>query len=189
MDCANASFSRALVCPACDSVIPSTDDIICLSLNPTEEFKSTILAGMHPDIILDICQRALRFWTYQVEQEAFVQSSLMKKVESRYAQIEQQLQTAMHRTHVEVGKWKQKVHELQKSLDQERQRNQELGSQYTDKQRQLQKLQGSYEKLKRRMLSSPSPQRAPSDEGESKTIAFSHQFSRPGSRFGVVFGR
>lgn len=54
-----------------------SDDIVCTSLNPSQSFKSTILAGMHPHTINDIAGRALGFWTYQVTQEAAFQQMIL----------------------------------------------------------------------------------------------------------------
>jgi E3 ubiquitin-protein ligase CCNP1IP1 len=57
----------------CDS-----DDIVFTSLNPSQSFKTTILAGMNPNMINDICGRALGFWTYQVTQEANFQQMILR---------------------------------------------------------------------------------------------------------------
>ena len=55
-----------------------SDDIVYTSLNPSQSFKSTILAGMSPMVIHDVCGRALGFWTYQVAQEATFQNMILK---------------------------------------------------------------------------------------------------------------
>ena len=58
----------------CDS-----DDIVYTSLNPPQTFRTTILAGMNPMIVQDICGRALGFWTYQVTQEIRLQETVLKE--------------------------------------------------------------------------------------------------------------
>ena len=58
--------------------ISSTDDIVYTSLNPSPAYKTTILAGLDPTIINDICGRALSFWTYQITQEATFQNLVLK---------------------------------------------------------------------------------------------------------------
>lgn len=56
-----------------------SDDIVYTSLNPPQTFRTTILAGMSPMIIQDICGRALGFWTYQVTQEIRLQETVLKE--------------------------------------------------------------------------------------------------------------
>jgi E3 ubiquitin-protein ligase CCNP1IP1 len=39
------------------------DSIVYTDLNPSEDYKSSVLAALKPDMILDIASRALSFWT------------------------------------------------------------------------------------------------------------------------------
>lgn len=66
------------------------DDIVHTSLNPSQSFKSTILAGMDPMTIHDICGRALGFWTYQVAQENTFQQMVLKDAQEVSRAINQE---------------------------------------------------------------------------------------------------
>lgn len=63
----SGEFSRSpAVCPACNSTLSGKLDIVRTELSPSEEYKAMVLAGLRPEIVLDISSRALAFWTYQV---------------------------------------------------------------------------------------------------------------------------
>lgn len=63
----SGEFSRSpAICPACSSALSGKMDIVRTELTPSEDYKAMVLAGLRPDIVLDISARALAFWTYQV---------------------------------------------------------------------------------------------------------------------------
>lgn len=80
LDCGNKHFSKALVCPACDSTLTQPDDIVVRDLHPTEDFKASCLAGLSPEIVIDIASRALSFWTYQQSQESAIMAMMVKVI-------------------------------------------------------------------------------------------------------------
>ncbi|VDN13757.1 unnamed protein product [Dibothriocephalus latus] len=54
------------VCPVCDCRLDrSVNDYIEIDLQPSDRFKSLILAGQSPEVIFDICSRALSFYNFQ----------------------------------------------------------------------------------------------------------------------------
>ncbi|VDM02837.1 unnamed protein product [Schistocephalus solidus] len=54
------------VCPVCDCRLDrNVNDYIEIDLQPSDRFKSLILAGQSPEVILDICSRALSFYQFQ----------------------------------------------------------------------------------------------------------------------------
>ena len=55
-------------------------------------FLKSVLSGLRPDLIIEICSRALSFWTYQTTQEAYFQEMLYKNLEEKYTQLETQVQ-------------------------------------------------------------------------------------------------
>jgi E3 ubiquitin-protein ligase CCNP1IP1 len=38
-------------------------------LNPSEDYKTSILSGLSPTIVMEIAGRGLAFWNYQMAQE------------------------------------------------------------------------------------------------------------------------
>ncbi|CAG8556318.1 13743_t:CDS:2 [Ambispora leptoticha] len=152
VDCANKAFSSALVCPACDTSLTENDDIVFADLNPSEDYKSSVLSGLRPDFIMEICTRALSFWTYQTTQEACFQEMLYKNLEDKYNRIEKNLQVVMRDAHTEINSLREKVSALQKEIELEKRKSHDLSEQLQEKGRQFSKLQVMYDKLKRRTL-------------------------------------
>ncbi|TPX51471.1 hypothetical protein SeMB42_g00705 [Synchytrium endobioticum] len=151
MECSQC-FNRALVCPACETSLTETDDIIFQELNPLEEYKSSVLAGLRPDILMECATRALSFWSYQMTQETCFQEMMYKQLDEKYTSLERQVQAIVREANHEITGLREKVSNLQKDLELEKHRNHELSENFADKGKQLQKLQQMYEKSRRRAL-------------------------------------
>lgn len=61
------------VCPACDIQLVNPDDVVVANLNPTEDYKTSVLSGLNPTVIMECAGRALSFWAYQTMQEMSVE--------------------------------------------------------------------------------------------------------------------
>lgn len=48
------------------------DDVVVTNLNPTEDYKTSVLSGLNPNVIMECAGRALSFWAYQTTQEMCV---------------------------------------------------------------------------------------------------------------------
>lgn len=72
VDCANELFNASRLCPACETSLTEPDDVVVCSLHPTNDYKTSVLSGLSPSLIMEICSRALSFWQYQVHQEKYV---------------------------------------------------------------------------------------------------------------------
>jgi len=60
-------FSRTpSVCPTCSTMLSGKLDVLRTELAPSEQYKAMILIGLQPETVLEICHKALVFWTYQV---------------------------------------------------------------------------------------------------------------------------
>jgi E3 ubiquitin-protein ligase CCNP1IP1 len=58
-------------CPACQTVLLNPDDAVSTVLNPTEDYKTSVLSGLDPNTIMECAGRALGFWAYQSTQEMY----------------------------------------------------------------------------------------------------------------------
>jgi len=65
----NLFLAQHKQCPICDHLLESKLDIVRVDLNPSEAYKSMVLCGLHPDIIMDICSRSINFWLFQIRQD------------------------------------------------------------------------------------------------------------------------
>jgi E3 ubiquitin-protein ligase CCNP1IP1 len=61
-----------------------------------------VLAGLAPPVIMDICSRALSFWTYQATQEVLYQETKLKNIEEKYIEIQKHLGNVMNQANNEL---------------------------------------------------------------------------------------
>ena len=59
------------MCPACQTVLTQPDDAVSTSLVPTDDYKTSVLSGLSPSIIMECAGRGLAFWSYQSTQEMY----------------------------------------------------------------------------------------------------------------------
>ncbi|KAL2911239.1 hypothetical protein HK105_209295 [Polyrhizophydium stewartii] len=157
--CGTRAFEQALVCPACDTSLTqrsASDDIVVAELMPTEDYKSSVIAGLRPEIVIEIAGRALSFWSYQVTQEAAYQALVLKDLDEQCARLERQLQSLAREANQEIAALQERLAASTKSHEMERRRHHELAEQFSEKSRQFQRLQALYDKLKRKALVSQS---------------------------------
>lgn len=61
--------SRGRTCPACDSQLNNPDDVVVTHINPSEDYKTSVLSGLSPGVIMECAGRALSIYAYQTAQE------------------------------------------------------------------------------------------------------------------------
>jgi E3 ubiquitin-protein ligase CCNP1IP1 len=66
------SSGRSRQCPACETILNKPDDAVVAQLNPSEDYKTSVLSGLSPNTILECAGRALNFYSYQTSQEMYV---------------------------------------------------------------------------------------------------------------------
>ncbi|PFH52632.1 hypothetical protein AMATHDRAFT_139560 [Amanita thiersii Skay4041] len=91
IDCANELFGPSRLCPACESSLSEPDDVVICSLHPSNDYKTSVLSGLSPMIILEICSRAISFWQYQIHQENSFQQAVIRNLGDKNAQLQKQL--------------------------------------------------------------------------------------------------
>ncbi|KAI4518642.1 hypothetical protein K525DRAFT_288135 [Schizophyllum commune Loenen D] len=79
LECANELFTAARLCPACETALTEPDDVV------------SVLSGLSPSIILEICSRAISFWQYQIHQENSFQQAVVRNLTDKNAQLQKQL--------------------------------------------------------------------------------------------------
>ncbi|KAL7334394.1 hypothetical protein PS15p_200028 [Mucor circinelloides] len=139
--CANTLFSKTLSCPACNTSLSDSEDIILIQLNPTEEYKSSVLAGLKPEIILDICMRAVAFYEYQTSQEISFRTMIQKNVQEKYKILKDQFDIATRDLNHIIKVEKEKISAVTKDFELERLKCQQIAAKFDEKSKQFQKLQ------------------------------------------------
>ncbi|BFZ60094.1 hypothetical protein YB2330_001116 [Saitoella coloradoensis] len=152
---ANQLFTADKTCPACETTLGEPDDVVLTNLNPTDDYKTSVLAGLSPNIIVEICSRALSFWTYQATQEIVYQEFMSKTLQEKHGALNAQMDSVVRDANSEITALQEKLEATKQEQTNEKRRNHELIESLQDKSRQFSKLQLLYDKLKRKALLSP----------------------------------
>ncbi|XP_053715585.1 E3 ubiquitin-protein ligase CCNB1IP1 isoform X3 [Synchiropus splendidus] len=149
----SAEFSRSpATCPACSSALSGKLDIVRTELSPSEDFKAMVLAGLRPDVVLDISTRALAFWSYQVYQERMYQEYSLSRAEIQLKQLEKLLVQQNQSREIELSAMRGEITSLKKVLEEYKRKYGEVSERLMEKSRQYQKLQGMYDALRMRNM-------------------------------------
>uniref|UniRef100_A0A2K5R947 RING-type domain-containing protein n=1 Tax=Cebus imitator TaxID=2715852 RepID=A0A2K5R947_CEBIM len=149
----SGEFSRSpAICPACSSTLSGKLDIVRTELSLSEEYKATVLAGLRPEIVLDISSRALAFWTYQVHQERLYQEYNFSKAEGHLKQMEKIYTQQIQSKDVELTSVKGEVTSMKKVLEEYKKKFSDISEKLMERNRQYQKLQGLYDSLRLRNI-------------------------------------
>ncbi|CAK5262950.1 unnamed protein product [Mycena citricolor] len=185
VECANELFNASRLCPACETVLSEPDDVVVCSLHPSNDYKTSVLSGLGPPVVLEICSRAISFWQYQIHQEISFQQAVVRSVNDKNAQLQKQLENVVREANGEISLLSNKnaVPELQRDLELERRKVRDLQEAARERDKEYQKLkvlvavesksnsantgmQAQHDKIKRKALLAPGagPQMSPNEE-------------------------
>ncbi|GAA5846909.1 hypothetical protein JCM5353_006014 [Sporobolomyces roseus] len=142
IDCATNIFDNHNVCPACDAVLYEAEELVRCNLRPSESWKSTILSGLPPNVILDIASRAFSFHSYQITQGKAYDEKIIGDLRERTAILEAELASTQHDAAAEIDP-------VQQDLDVERRRNHEFQEMHKQNSRSYMKMKSDFDALKR----------------------------------------
>ncbi|KIK44477.1 hypothetical protein CY34DRAFT_625023 [Suillus luteus UH-Slu-Lm8-n1] len=191
VDCANELFNASRLCPACETSLTEPDDVVVCSLHPTNDYKTSVLSGLSPSLIMEICSRALSFWQYQVHQENSFQQAVIRNLNDKQAQLQKQLDNVIREANGEINLLSNKVAELERDMELERRKVHELQDSSKEREKEYQKLKAQYDKAKRKALLAPNT--APSGQGGGGVNMFDrpqddHNKGRAGVDIGAMIG-
>ncbi|KAI1888647.1 hypothetical protein AGOR_G00187300 [Albula goreensis] len=149
----SGEFSRSpAICPACSSALSGKLDIVRTELAPSEDYKAMVLAGLRPETVLDICGRALAFWTYQVQQERLFQEYSLSRVDAQVKQMEKLLSQQNQSRELELSALRGEISSLKKVMEEYKRKYSDVSERLMERNRQYQKLQGLYDSLRLRNM-------------------------------------
>lgn len=96
-------------CPACNSQLAKPDDAVIANLNPSEDYKTSILSGLSPNVIMECAGRALSFWAYQTTQQISYQQYLCKTLAEKYSNLKLRLDQTAKDANIELERLRQKL--------------------------------------------------------------------------------
>ncbi|KAI6805734.1 hypothetical protein KC332_g15555 [Hortaea werneckii] len=147
-----ANPNGARVCPACETHLANPDDAVVTQLNPTEDYKTSVLSGLSPSIIMECAGRGLAFYSYQTTQEIVYQEFLARSLTDKYSSLSTHLDKVIHDANLEITGLREKLagmHMEQKALEE---KNHQLVEAFREKSKTQQQLQKLYQTLKQQQL-------------------------------------
>ncbi|XP_075915429.1 E3 ubiquitin-protein ligase CCNB1IP1-like [Petromyzon marinus] len=154
----------AVACPACGALPRGSLDVVRVCLNPPEEHKSMVLAGLGPDVIQEICSRALSFWIFQMHQERLYQEHLAAKSKRLRVQSEDRFKQEIQNKVTEVATLKRQFSLAKSELAKFKKRYNEAAEKLLERDREQKKLQVSYDRLRLRSYAIDEGRRAEEEE-------------------------
>ncbi|KIK65565.1 hypothetical protein GYMLUDRAFT_159140 [Collybiopsis luxurians FD-317 M1] len=161
VDCANELFNASRLCPACESSLtePYVNgacirghsfekssfqqemmlSYVC-SLHPSNDYKTSVLSGLTPSTILEICSRAIAFWQYQIHQENSFQQAVLRNLNDKNSQLQKQLDNVVREANGEISLLNNKVAELERDLEVEKRKVRDLQDATREREKEYQKL-------------------------------------------------
>ncbi|KAI1425373.1 hypothetical protein F5Y12DRAFT_784650 [Xylaria sp. FL1777] len=139
-------------CPACGTLLTNPDDAVITNLRPSEDYKTSVLSGLSPNVIIDCASRALSFWAYQVTQEIIFQQHMSKTLTEKYSNLNVHLDKVVNEANAEITNCYNKLNSAEADRDELRKKYEELLQTCKEKNRKLLQTQELYDKLKRRAM-------------------------------------
>ncbi|OHF01425.1 hypothetical protein CORC01_03181 [Colletotrichum orchidophilum] len=138
---------RRKLCPACECQLNNPDDAVVTNLNLTEDYKTSVLSGLSPNIIMECTGRALSFWAYQTTQEVIYQRYLEKTLTEKLKTLNKKFEKTVGDANTDILGLQEKIRD---DYDDMRRKHEELAHSYQDKCRKLTQVQELYDKVKRK---------------------------------------
>ncbi|KAK6531081.1 hypothetical protein TWF281_007906 [Arthrobotrys megalospora] len=142
----------APTCPACHTELKNPDDVVKTNLNPTDDYKTSVLSGLSPSLILEIAGRGISFWTYQTTQEIVYQEYLSKTLTEKFNTLSTQLDKVVLEANTEIATLNERLQALAIENETISRKNHELGEALREKSRKQLEIQDRYDKLRRKSL-------------------------------------
>ncbi|XP_042219538.1 E3 ubiquitin-protein ligase CCNB1IP1-like [Homarus americanus] len=137
-------------CSACGARLVDKTDIHRVDLEPSEQFKSMVLAGLRPSTVMEVCHRALAFWSHQMDQELNHQRHLNQKLRERAHHVHTYYEQEMRARDEHLNLLTGQLGALQRDHDKCNKQKQSLNERLSEKTRQYHKLQDLYDCLRKR---------------------------------------
>lgn len=128
------------------------NDAVVATLNPSEDYKTSILSGLSPAVIMEVASRGLGFSTYQSSQEIIYQEHLAKSLTEKYSTLGQQMDQLIHDANAQIKALQEKLQAMQGEMGMMEEKNHELVNAFREKSKAQQHLQQLYQKLKNQCM-------------------------------------
>ncbi|KAF2226974.1 hypothetical protein BDZ85DRAFT_212309 [Elsinoe ampelina] len=89
-------------CPACQTQLNQPDDAMRSSMNPSEDYKTSVLSGLSPTIVMDCASKAMSFFNYQAVQEIMYQRAMTDQIASKLNRLGKEAQHMLNEANEEI---------------------------------------------------------------------------------------
>ncbi|KAH8731168.1 RXT2-like protein [Phaeosphaeriaceae sp. PMI808] len=141
-------------CPACSASLHNPDDVVIAGLNPSEDYKTSLLSGLSPTVIMECASRGLAFHAYQTSQEIIYQEHLAKGLTDKYNVLSQQMDQLIHDANSQVKALQDKMQAMSAEHASLEAKNHELVDAFKEKSKSQQQIQKLYQALKAQVMAS-----------------------------------
>ncbi|KAH7095373.1 RXT2-like protein [Paraphoma chrysanthemicola] len=148
------STNAQRACPACGASLHNPDDVVMSGLSPSEDYKTSVLSGLSPVIIMECASRGLAFHSYQTAQEIIYQEHLAKGLNEKYHTLSRQMDQLIHDANSQIKALQDKMQAMHVEQTALESRNEELAKAFKDKCRAQQQTQRLYQSLKAQVMAS-----------------------------------
>ncbi|KAK5165553.1 uncharacterized protein LTR77_009082 [Saxophila tyrrhenica] len=125
--------SRTRICPACEAPLSNPDDAVISQLNPSEDYKTSVLSGLSPNTILECAGRALNFYSYQTNQEIMYQEYLARSLTDKYQLLSDQMDNIIKDANSQIRSMNNRLDALQEEKRKLEEKNERLAEAYRNK--------------------------------------------------------
>ncbi|EMD91485.1 hypothetical protein COCC4DRAFT_188455 [Bipolaris maydis ATCC 48331] len=132
----------------------SPDDVVVAGLNPSEDYKTSVLSGLSPTIIMECASRGLAFHSYQTCQEIIYQEHLAKGLTEKYNILSQQMDQLIHDANAQIKALQDKMQAMQADLVELESKNHGFAEAFKEKTKAHQRTQNLYQALKAQVMAS-----------------------------------
>ncbi|KAL6155900.1 hypothetical protein ACJBU6_06096 [Exserohilum turcicum] len=150
----SSSTNAQRVCPACSASLHNPDDVVIAGLNPSEDYKTSVLSGLSPTIIMECASRGLAFHSYQTSQEIIYQEHLAKGLTEKYNTLSQQMDQLIHDADAQIKALQDKMQAMQADLAELESKNHGFAEAFKEKTKAHQRTQNLYQALKAQVMAS-----------------------------------
>ncbi|KAF2856040.1 hypothetical protein T440DRAFT_438628 [Plenodomus tracheiphilus IPT5] len=175
-------------CPACSASLHNPDDVVIAGLNPSEDYKTSVLSGLSPTVIMECASRGLAFHSYQTSQEIIYQQHLAKGLTEKYNVLSQQMDQLIHDANAQIKAFQDKMHGMQAEQASLVAKNEELVDAFQKRTKAHSQVQKMYQALKAQVMASQVANAAGDEAEHAINTARGDRFidRLPGTRTGTA---
>ncbi|KAL0471855.1 hypothetical protein QR685DRAFT_570584 [Neurospora intermedia] len=187
MDCASRhgfTSQGPYTCPVCRQPLNESETGRQL-LRPSEEWKSVILCGLSPTVVMECAGRALSFWSYQVTNQILRQSQMNRNLQLHCVSLEREVESVWNQGNARISTLTAKIKDIELEEQGLRRKCEDLRRTLTEKSKKLEQAQELYNKLKQKVLLSQ-PANDPADVMGSRLGSNTDRYDLQGQNAGGI---